>query len=486
MRLLDRLDAFASPADLVLSLAETPISSGGVRDRSGVSVAGRDGSWYLDSHTGGPDFNPELAGRGKYEIFREMALSDPAVRSLEWLYKLPIRAAEWSVSPASEDPADVEVADCLAWQFGLAGPVDGRRYPVGRARQTWDDSLSGALTPTLRYGAHGEEIVWSEDVEVWRNANGDSRIVRPIERLAPRMAGTIWRVKVDERTGEIDWVEQDLPGARPIPGEKLAWYTIERDGATIWGTSLLRACYGAWLLKKGMMTATAIGWDRYSSGIPVVRYPKGSGSENKRRAEEIGKNWRHHERGWVTLEGAATDGWDVEIKGGNGTLADPTPLLRHYDEQIAKAGLQQFSSLGTTERGSRAVGDVLVEPYYLAVQGIADSIRLARMRYVFRRFVDVNFGPEYAVPDLRVSKIQGKNLSVLARILADLSAAGLSFSDIRTQNDIRDLLEFEHMEELPAPARDAISSLPDDVGLDVAPRLPSPGGAPREGDSIAA
>ena len=122
----------------------------------------------------------------------------------------------------------------------------------------------------------------------------------------------------------------------------------------------------------------------------------------------------------------------------------------------------------------------------LAVQGIADSIRLARMRYVFRRFVDVNFGPEYAVPDLRVSKIQGKNLSVLARILADLSAAGLSFSDIRTQNDIRDLLEFEHMEELPAPARDAISSLPDDVGLDVAPRLPSPGGAPREGDSIAA
>jgi len=397
---------------------------------------------------------------------------------LEWLYKLPIRSADWSLVSASEDPLDVFVADFVAWQFGLGEIIPGRRHSVARLSQTWDQSLNQALL-SLRYGAHGEELIFSDEIETYVDADGEDHLVRPLARLAPRFAGTVYEYDINARTGEIEWIRQDLPGAKPIPGEKLAWYVPDDAESSFWGESLLRSAYGAWKLKREMLTATAIGWDRYSSGIPVVRYPSGSGVEKLREAENIGRNWRAHERGWVVLEGSVAEGWDVEIKNGNGTLPDPVPLLQHYDQQIAAAGIQQFSSLGTTDTGSRAVGQVLQEPYFMALSAIAGMVAQTRMRRVFRRVIDVNFGRDVAVPELTVRKITGKNISLLAQIIADLSTAGLSFADVATQNDLRDSLDLRH---LPVDVQRTIDGLPDDVSVETPPKLPTPGGQNPKGE----
>lgn len=475
----------APGGDLVLSYASVPVSTG-VRDKSTSTAAGGEGTAYSigGEIAGGHDTNPDLMGRLKYEVFREMALSDPAVRSLEWLYKLPIRSADWSLTPASEDPLDLFVADFLAWQFGLGEVIPQRRHAIARLSQTWDQSLNQALL-SLRYGAHGEELIFSDTIETYVDGDGDEHLVRPLARLAPRFAATVYEYEINARTGEIDWIRQDTPKARPIPGDKLAWYVPDDAEQAFWGESLLRSAFGAWKLKREMLTATAIGWDRYSSGIPIVRYPTGSGADKLREAENIGRNWRAHERGWVVLEGTVLEGWDVEIKNGNGTLPDPVPLLQHYDQQIAAAGIQQFSALGTTDTGSRAVGQVLQEPYFMALSAIAGMIAQTRMRRVFRRVIDVNFGKDVAVPELTVRKITGKNISLLAQIIADLSGAGLSFTDPGTQNDLRDSLDLRH---LPADVQKTIDDLPDDVSVEVPPRLPTPGGQnpAGEGASIAA
>lgn len=438
-----------------------------------VGTVGRDESSpdYYDAYEGGPDVNPELMGRDKFRIYREMKLTDPAVRSLSWMFKLPCRAAEWTMVPAEDDPDGEDVArvraDFASWQFGLE-----RHHGSGRLAQTWDDYLSQDLL-YLDYGSMGGEIVWPSDrgrvlVETWRDMDGDEHQIIPIARVAPRFPATVAELETDPQTGQISRIRQDGFGVNEgwIPGTKLTWLTLEQEGSNKFGTSLFRSAFGAWKLKKNTMISGAIALDRWASPTPLVRHPAGATAEKK--AQEIGRNIRSHERAWVTLEGPPPpDGdWTVDLISASGQIPDPVAYLRHLDGQIAMAGLQQFSQLGTSERGSRAVGETLSDPYYMAVQAIAKQIAESRMRFVLRRLFDRNFPVGTPIPSVSASKIQGKNIALLARALADLSSAGLTFSDRETQDDVRDILDLRH---LPEETQDALGALPDTVGLQPAP-----------------
>jgi hypothetical protein len=445
------------------------------RDGARAGVIGRDAAvpWdYADVWEGGDDVSPDLHGRQKFQIYREMRQTDPAIRSLDWMFRLPIRAAEWTVVPAEDDPDGESIsrarADFASWQFGLE-----RHVGSGRLDLSWDDYLTQDLF-YLSYGSMGGEIVWASErgkvkIETWRDADGDEHQVIPIARIAPRFPATVAQILTDDQTGAITRIRQDVlgqPGDGWIPGEKVTWLCNEREGSNYWGLSLYRSAVGAWKLKQNTMVSGAIALDRWASPTPLVRHPPGATAE--RKAEEIGRGIRTHERSWITMEGPKPpDGnWDVDIVDTTGTLPDPVAFLRHLDGQIAMSGLQQFSQLGTSERGSRAVGDSLSDPFYQALTAIAGQISEMRMRMVVRRLWDLNFGEHVPIPTITASKIQGKNIAVLARALADLTSAGLSFADQDTQNDVRDILDLRH---LPEAAARAVQQLPGDVGLQPAP-----------------
>jgi hypothetical protein len=391
--------------------------------RSGPEVRGGaygvDDSWYMDLYAGGPDTNPLLSGRAKYEVYEEMRTSDPTVRSVLWMFKLPIRQASWRVDAVSEDPLDQIVAEAVEWQFGL-GPDEND----GRLDLTWDESLQQALL-FLDYGAMFEEIVWGEP-ETWTDSSGTDHLVRPINRLAPRFPRTVFRTSHDVRTGKLDWIQQDLPGALPIPGELLCHYALERD-------------------------------------------PIGGGQKALDQARQIGREYRTHERAYVALEGPApgpgqpgTNLWDMSILDGSKSLADPVPLLKEYDMQIATAGLQMFSRLATTPSGNRAVGEILSDPFYMAARAVAGHVASVRTRDAVRKFVDRNFGTEVGTPQIRFSKIQGKNIPVLAAAISDLTNAGMTFTDVPPQNDVREQLDLD--------------DLPDEVAATLEGMLPRIGG----------
>lgn len=397
--------------------------------------------------------NPEMQGKLRFALFDEMRWSDPTVKSSLWLYKLPMRAGDYKIAPATEDPLDRVVADGLAYNFGLPGP-DGRSQ-LGLLDLSWSGQLAQKFLK-LDYGAMFEEIVWGDIVE-WADADGDTHLVRPIVRCAPRFPATIrlpWGIYSDAATGNITWLIQDLPGARPIPGEKLAWYALDREGTDWFGTSLLRPMYGAWRLKRALMVSVGMGWDRYALGVPAVWYPRGGGAARKMEAEAIGRNFRAHERSWLVFEGKRGDptGWDIDIIHGGASMPDATPLLRLYDEQIATAAMQHFMVLGRTATGNRALGEALGEPYYLAAQSIADDTADEIVRHVFRKWIDANFGSEFASPRITVSNIQTHNILELSQAIMNLSDAGLAFGDPDTQNDIRDVLNLRHLPEAVANA----------------------------------
>jgi hypothetical protein len=442
----------------------------------------------LDLWMGGQDENPDLSGRLKYDTFKQMRTEDPAVRSLSWLYKLPIRSAEWQIVPCEYDPGGPAMAEARAdfanWQFGLPP------YSSPRLDLTWDELNQQDLL-YLDYGAMGAELVWAAQggkvkLESWTDADGDVHQVQCLDRLLPIFPATVAEIQTDEQTGLISRIRQDTTGSTGleptwIPGSKLWWLTNEREGIKWFGESLLRAAYGPWKLKRQVMLAGVIGFDRFANPIPMGRHA--ATPQAKQAMEQVLRALRSHERAYVTVEGPPPErGGDTEItllQAAQGGVVDPTPLLRWMDEQIAKAGLEQFSALGTTQQGSRAVGEVLSDPYYLAVSAVAKAIAQARMRWVLRRLWDRNFGEQVPIPEIVASKIQGRNVAVMARALADLSAAGLTFADRETQDDIRDILDLRHLPDV----AETVGNLPPEIGISKV-ELPPQQTVPAEGGPL--
>jgi hypothetical protein len=390
------------------------------------------------------DPNPIFNGPAKYLIYDEMRHTNPAVRSSLWMIKLPLRSAVVDFEPASKDGLDQLVADACRWQFGVGGEE-------GQMDRSWDEQLEQKLR-LLDWGAQFEEDLWSPDVATWLDKDGDEHAMWRLVATEQRPPASVnWNgIKKDPATRGIAELSQNLPGTSPIPGEKLSAYVLEREGDNWFGTSLLRPMWAPWRMQKGLMTAAGVAWDHFGSKTPAIYHPQGQAA----KASAIGRDYRTNQRGFFVFEGPPPGysnqppNWEIQMLGPD-ALADPVPLLRWYSEQIAVAALQQFSSLGTGHTGNRAVGQVLIEPFSQACVALATSVASVMHRGPVRRFVDFNFGTQVPAPRLRFSKIQMRGFDALATAVADLANAGLEFSDLDTQNDIRSSLSLPILDALP-------------------------------------
>jgi len=412
-----------------------------------MGEAGADGEAYLmDLLGGGLDTNPDLSGQLKFDRYDEMMLTSPAVKSLLMFFGLPIRQAKWKVEPGVDDPLGRVIADASAWQFGLNGDM-------GQLDLSWDELNQQGLK-ALGYGPCIEELVWGRDVVEWKDKDGASHLLRPLDRVAPRWPKTITKARFDR--GRLVEVRQSLSNTSPIlhsdERPKLSYFVFERDPKGWGGIPIIRSAYGPWKIQKHLLIAAGIGWDRFASGLPVVRHPNTPDGET--RAKAIGRSIRNHERAYVHLPGTRDQGeWDIDILNAATTLADPVPLLRFCSEQIAEAGMQSFKMLGSTASGNRALGDVLVDPFFQAVMAYAQHLQRERLRQLVKPFVRINFGAEAAethLPKLPFGKIQSRSLATIAQAISLLSDAGLTFTDRGAVDDIRDLI--------------GLSELPDDLG----------------------
>lgn len=399
-------------------------------------------SWYDEILGGGPDVNPELSGSLKFPVYDEMALTDPTIKSLIQFWSLSARSAVWGLQPRIEDdPVAIAIRDCVAWNVGLEGEL-------GQMDLDWRGGLGLTIGMGLKHGPAIEELVWG-DVTEWRDADGDAHLVRPLARLAPRPARTIGRVI--RQMGKVKEITQTLPGTSPMPADKVSYIVFDPEETGRWeGSSMIRPAWAAWRMKKALQIAAGIGWDRFASGLPVIYHPDNEDAEA--RAKKIGSQIRQHERAFAHfpsngpgVSGRPDSDWYLELVNGATTLADPVPLLRYFTEQESEAGLALFARLGQTQTGSRAVGEVQIDPFFLGVQAMATTLARERERQVIRRIVEVNFGlaaAELYTPKLTVTRIQARSIVTVAQAISYLSQAGFTFTDRGVQDDVREMLGF--------------------------------------------
>lgn len=349
-------------------------------------------------------------------------------------YTLPIRRATWTLNPSGCRP---EVVQMVADDLGL--PVAGKDEP-GAARTrgvSWSEHLRCALS-YLTFGHSAFEL----QAEM---RDGAARLVG----LHDRLQSTIQEIHVD-RQGQLLGISQELVTrkSRPqIPADRLCFYSHDREGANWAGRALIRPAYPFWLVKQEMIRTHSVANQRWGAGVPVMEALPGTAPTPAQMAEamQMAAAARAGDRA-----GAATPpGFTMKILGLTGAVPDTLSFLRYLDQQLSRFALAGFLDLGSSETGSRALGQSFIDLFLLNISTIGSALADTVTRQVAARIVEWNFGDE-PVPAVQVSDI-GAAHDVTAEALQLLLNSGALSADPGLEAHVRRMFRLPEREETAAP-----------------------------------
>jgi hypothetical protein len=280
------------------------------------------------------------------------------VASLLRLFKSPIHNYSLRVVP---NAADRKVVAQVAHVLGI--PMDGEQ--LGRQARARRVELIGRGLRALTLGHAVFEI---EGVKTgpssWELLN--------LHYLSPRSLRH-WQFRGNST--DIERIDQDAPGGTvPLPANRLAALRYDLDPDMPYGESMLRPLYQPWLIQDRLARIGIVSAERNGMGVPVVFGAKeaapGDGDENHRLASGVAA-------GETTGFGLPHDG-DFKIVGVDGNTFDILAYERYQDEKMSRLLAGQIINLGTTQTGSRSVGDnhadLLWEARDAAVEWLCDQL----------------------------------------------------------------------------------------------------------------
>lgn len=357
---------------------------------------------------------PDLLYPNSIEVYAQMR-RDPRLTSVLDGYALQIRRAQWQLDGTGCRPEVTQfVADCI----GLN--VVGRDEASGFRRRgvSWNDHLRSALLCQV-WGHYPFELGAEID------ADGRARLVT----LAERIPGTIAAIHADPKTGALLGIDQLITGrdrSPQIPAERLVFYSRNREGAAWQGTSLIRPAYAPWLLKREMQRVAAISNRRWGAGVPVAEALPGTNPTQgqMQEAQRLASSARAGDQAGASM----IPGFTLKLVGLSGSIPDTLGFIQWLNQEIAQSVLMPHIDLGTSQSGSRALGEAFVDSWTLALESEAEAIADTATRQICARIVDWNWGEDEPVPVVRVSGI-GSRREVTAESLNNLLSSGALSAD---------------------------------------------------------
>lgn len=382
------------PTGRRVSLAATPATRQSLTKELGAGGPSMLAGMIVDDE----EHNKKLRGLDGVKIFDKMRRSDAQVAAVMGALQLPILSAERVIDRPEDDEAAAErITD---------EHLDFARDNLFR-RIDFSEALRHALS------AFWAGYSWFEKVY----AAEDGKLV--LAKLAPRMALTLWRWETDD-SGELTGITQRVRrgGSQTdvlIPRNKVALFSVSKEAGDVGGISLLRPAYKSYAIKDALYKLEAIRFERFAVGVPVITLPDEYTDDMRTMATEIAKNWRGAEQSFAIMVGSMK----LDLAQMGAQSLDIQPAIRHHNEEIAKSVLAQFINLGTSETGSRALGDSMMEFFYDAIEGHAKAFATQFNREVLWPTMDLNFSGKIR-PELRFEDIGSASLSQLASGLASL------------------------------------------------------------------
>lgn len=416
-------------------------TNGSSRPRPPASPKGASGTKIYGGIIQTDEMTPEFRGQTLFRTVDRMVRSDPVVRAALLMVVLPIREAEWTISPAGPTEEDREAAELVRRAFF--------------EHNDWPQVIWDLVHPGLRYGRGVlEEVYGAVD---WSLTYDDdegtvevpSRTYWVPRRYGPRLARTIQRWHVDEE-GDLEAVEQLLPHMTrgrgsghmvTIPASQLVVWVNERDGDNYEGVSMLRPMFRAWFTKDKLEIIDAIRAERAGVGVPIGW----AGDGDEADLEEHLKHLRVNEEGFIVLAGGPPGSDDhhqhVEMLDMRAaSTADISASLHYHTTQILWAVLGAWQNLGQGNVGARATSETQDDPYYLLISSIAKAVAAAFNRQSIPRLIAYNYPNLDRLPRLTVGSLPGADFTSVVDAVAKLLTAGGIESDLDLENHLRRIM----------------------------------------------
>jgi hypothetical protein len=380
--------------------------------------------------------DPNFQWPKSIDLVDRMRRDDPQVASMLLAVTLPLLESDWQLDATGVRP---EVAQHVSRDLGLGIKGVPWEAPLRtKGRFAWDDHLRLALLE-LAYGHSVFEQVY--EVDAFGLAH--------LHKLAWRPPRTIASFDV-ERDGGLVGIRQygiALSSTDPrrasfilttlgdvqIPVGRLVVYVHQREGANWAGVSLLRPAYKMWVLKDRALRVQALASDRNGLGLPIyTSAPPPDFTDDAKvlewmdaeieRGLQIAKGARAGDTAGASLPHGAT----LTMTGVEGNLPDLDKQIRYYDEQIGRAGLTNFLSLGgDNSTGSYALGDTFRDFFTKSLNAVARHIATVTQQHVVEDLVDANWGPNEPAPRLVPPKIGNEHPATAEAIRALLDSGAV-------------------------------------------------------------
>jgi hypothetical protein len=192
-------------------------------------------------------------------------LSDSQLQGLKLGSTWPIFRMRWFIHSGD---AEAEGVDRLSKDYGL--PIDDGDLPMRRSRNRFKflDHLEVALDAVFTGFKVFEQVYTYDDP-----AQAGDGLVH-LNKLLNLPETSIAEVAT-ESDGGVAWLKQQGFESPEIPINRLVWYAFQKRNANWAGRSLMRGCYGPWLLKDRVLRVGAINLQRAGVGVPVIEAPNG-------------------------------------------------------------------------------------------------------------------------------------------------------------------------------------------------------------------
>ncbi len=400
------------------------------------------------------DFQPNLRYPYASKVFKEMSDNDPTIGAVMYMIKQLIKKSEWTVTPASKDPRDIELALFL-------------ESCMHDMRMTWSSTISEILS-SLIYGFSFHEIVYKirrgpdATNSKFRSKHRDGLI--GWQKMPIRAQSTLygWEFADD---GDVKAFIQEAPphyGQVTIPLSRGLLFRTEVTRDNPEGRSLLRNAYRPWYFKKRMEEIEGIGVERDLAGLPVITPPENIDIWNSKDPTAVAylgvaKNLVRSIRRDANEGIVKPHGWDLELLSTGGSRQfDTNAIINRYDNRIAITLLADIVMMGGDKVGSFALGEVKQSLLSASLEAIIKDIADIFNAFAVPRLFQINNFQVDAYPKIVPGEIETPNLKDLAFILR---AGGLDVTkDIQLMNLVRRLIsvdplseeEFDTMYRIPA------------------------------------
>jgi len=433
-------------------------------------VLGVAGQNTLHGQIRADEFLPELRGKKAVRKYREMRDNDSTIGAVMYAVEQILRDVTLDVKAVNDTPEAKAEAEFVK---SVLHDMD----------HTLDDHIAEALS-FLSYGFAWFEVVDKRRVsptsrsDKKRSKHEDGRI--GVRKIASRAPWTISKFDIDQKSGDVLGIEQDVGGFNNknyIPLNKSLYYRTTSLNGDASGRSILRNAYTSYEYLNNLQSIEAIAVERELAGIPVARIPSeylsNSASSDQlsfvTSLRSILRDVKFNEQGYIILpsdtypdkDGAPTNVRlvDVELMVSSGTRnINIDPIIRRYQHDIARSVLSEFLLLGS-QGGSYALSKTKTDLFLRALESYIQAIVDVLNKQLVERLWQLN-GLDYGLmPTIVAGDVAPHDLRELSSFLRNLNGAGIDVSNHpEVISDLMSIAELEYNPDTPPPVPEATTN----------------------------